>query len=189
MIQNVRVILRLRWTESPVLPSSSPNPDSLRWLEATGDLRPDERTGPYHGFNEGCRLFVEKQTSIPSLLSQIVFSVIQLGDTEYIAGMRLIPSQGEAIQLGYRAEGRELFLNITLLAGFNLVVGSRGVQGIQCITGDGRTSQWFGCPYRAPRTRRLAVSGRITAIKAGFDVSRLLLIFSLPSSSCYSKHC
>lgn len=179
LIQNVRVILRLRWTESPILLSPSPNPDSSRWLEATGDLRPEEDTGPYHNFNEGCRLFTEKQTSIPDLLSQIVFSVIRLGDTEYIAGMRFISSQGEAIQLGYWAEGGELSLNVTLLAGFNLAVGSRGVQAIQCITGDGQTSQWFGCPYRAPRTRRLAVCGRVTAIKTGFDVSRPFLIFSL----------
>jgi hypothetical protein len=173
LIQRVREILHLRWIEPPILPSPSPNPASLRWLEATGDLRPEERIGPYHGFNEGCRLFYEQQTSIPSLLSQIVFSVIQLGDAEYIAGMRLIPSQGEVIQLGYRTEGRELFLNIIFLAGFNLAVGSRGIQGIQCIADDRQTSQWFGCPYGAPRTRRLAVSGPITAIKAGFDVSRL----------------
>ncbi|KAG4435231.1 hypothetical protein IFR05_009286 [Cadophora sp. M221] len=174
LIQRVPGILRLRWIELPVLPSPSSNPASLRWLEATGDLRPEERTGPYRGFNEGCRLFYEQQTSIPGLLSQIAFSVVQLGDAEYITGMRLIPSQGEVIQLGYRTEGRELFLNITFLAGFILAVGSRGIQSIQCIADDKQTSQWFGCPHGAPKTRRLAVSGPITAIKAGLDGCKMV---------------
>ncbi|KUJ14064.1 F-box domain-containing protein [Mollisia scopiformis] len=119
LIQRVRGTLPLRWIEPSVLPSPSPIPASLRWLEATGDLRLEERTRPYHGFNEGCRLFYEQQTSIPTLLSQIAFSVIRLGDAEYITGMRLIPSQGEVIQLGYRTEGRERFLDIKFLAGFN----------------------------------------------------------------------
>ncbi|KAH9216177.1 hypothetical protein DL95DRAFT_498506 [Leptodontidium sp. 2 PMI_412] len=181
LIQLVRGTLSLRWIELPVLPSPSPNPASLRWLEATGDLWPVERTGPYHGFDEGCRLFREQQTSIPSSLSQIAFSVVQLGDAEYIAGMRLIPSQGEVMQVGYKTEGRELFLNITFLAGFNLAVGSRGIQGIQCIADDRQTSQWFGCPHGAPKTRRLAVSGPITAIKAGFDGCKMV---SLAVAEC-----
>ncbi|RDL38788.1 uncharacterized protein BP5553_03128 [Venustampulla echinocandica] len=173
LIQHVRGTLRLRWSESAVLPSPIPNPASLMWFEATGDLRPQGRTGLYHSFNEGCRLFREQQTSIPSLLYQIAFSIIPLGDAEYIAGMRLIPSQGEDIQLGYRTEGRELFLNITFLGGFNLAVGSRGIQGIQCIADD-KQSAWFGCPHEAPRTRRLAARNRITAIKAGFDGCKMV---------------
>ena len=181
LIQHVQGILHLRRTEEPLLssPMHSPAaPASLGWLEATADLRPVGHT-PYQDFNEGCQLFFEQQISIPSLLSQIAFSVIQLGDAEYITGMRLVPSQGKAIQLGYRAERKELFLNITSLTGFILAVGSRGIQGIQCISGDGRTSQWLGCPLEAPKTRRLAVSGSISVVKAGFDVSRPLLILSL----------
>lgn len=122
LIQRVQGILYLRWTESYVLSSAIPNQTSLRWLEATGDLRPETHTALYHGFNEGCRLFREQHTSIPRLLSQMAFSIIQLGDAEYIAGMRFIPSQGEAIELGYRAEGK-LVLKITFRAGFNLAGG------------------------------------------------------------------
>ncbi|KAI0423605.1 F-box domain-containing protein [Xylaria sp. FL1042] len=181
LIQRVKEILRLRWTKSIALSSAIPNQTNLRWLEASGDLRPEMDIGPYRGFNEGCRLFHEQCFSIPGLPCQIAFSIIQLGDAEYIAGIRLIPSQGEAIQLGYRAEGKELILNITFLAGFNLAVGSRGIQGIQCILDNGRTSQWFGCPHEAPRTRRLAASGPITAIKAGFDGCKMV---SLAVAEC-----
>ncbi|KAK0104410.1 hypothetical protein ONS95_004704 [Cadophora gregata] len=174
LLQCVRRTLHLRWVEPPELPSPSPNTVTLRWLEVTGDLRPELHTGPYHGFEEGCRLFREQHISFPSSLSHIAFSVIQLGDAEYIAGMRLVPSQGESIQLGYRTEGKEIFLNITFLAGFNLAIGSRGIQGIECIADNRQTSQWFGCPLGAPKTTRLAVSDPITAIKAGFDGCKMV---------------
>lgn len=39
-------------------------------------------------------------------MNQLVFAIIQLGDGEYVSGVMLIPSQGEAIQLGYRAKER-----------------------------------------------------------------------------------
>ncbi len=55
--------------------------------------------------------------------------------------MRLIPNQGEAIQLGYRAEEKERILGITSPAGLNLAVGSRGIQGIQCILDGERLSK------------------------------------------------
>ncbi len=87
----------------------------------------------------------------------MAFSVIQLGDARYIAGIRLIPNQGQVIQLGYKAE-KEFLLDISLLTGFNLAVGSRGIQGIQCIFDNKRESQWFGCLDDAPRTTRLAIS-------------------------------
>lgn len=171
LIQQVQRILCLQWNELSVLPSPRSNPESLKWLEATGDLRQETRTGPYHGFNEGSRLFHERQTSVPSPLDQIAFSVIQLGEVECIAGMRLIPKIGAAIELGYRTEGKESVLNVAFLGGFNLAVGSRGIQGIQCVLEGGRTSPWVGCTHEAPKTKRLAVSGPIVAIKAGFDAS------------------
>ncbi|KAG8428699.1 hypothetical protein J3459_002498 [Metarhizium acridum] len=172
LIQQVQRTLCLRGNELSVLALPRSNPVSQRWLEATGDLRQETRTGPYHGFDEGCRLFHEQHASLPGQLDQIAFSVIPLGDAEYIAGMRLTPKKGEAIQLGYRTEGNESVLNVEFLKGFNPVAGSRGIQGIQCVLEGRRTSPWVGCPHEAPKTKRLAVSGPIAAIKAGFDDSR-----------------
>ncbi|KAH9887405.1 F-box domain-containing protein [Xylariomycetidae sp. FL2044] len=140
--------------------------DSLQWWEVTGDLRPKLRPRPYSDFAEGCRRFHEQYASVPSRLGRIGFSTVHLGDTEYIAGMRLVPVEGEVVDLGYMG-GKELVSEITGLKGFNLAVGSRGVQGVQCILGDGQTSAWFGSSLDVPRTRRLAESGQLLAIKAG----------------------
>ncbi|KAI2601706.1 F-box domain-containing protein [Hypoxylon sp. NC1633] len=167
LIQRTKKTLSLQRDESRA--SATAGVTNLKWREATGDLRPETRTGPLHGFDEGCRLFHEQQASIsPGQLSHMAFSVIQLGETIHIAGIRLILSQDQTIQLGYRAES-ELIFPATLLVGFNLAVGSRGIQGLQCVFDDQSQSQWVGCPDEAPRTRRLTLSSPITAIKVGFD--------------------
>ncbi len=182
LIQRIQGTLNLRWTGSL---SSIPDLATLTWLEAAGDLRPVIRTGPYHGFNEGCRLFREQHTSIPrDQLTQMAFSILPLGDARYIAGIRLILSRGQDIQLGYKTE-EEHILDITRLAGFNLAIGSRGIQVIRCVLDHGRESRWIGSPRDTPRTRRLALSDPITAIKAGFDVSLLAFLYQTSLTEAY----
>lgn len=173
LIQQVQQALASRSSEPSVIASPTSDPDTLTWLEATGNLHPEADARPYPGFNDGCRRFYEQQATIPSQLGQIVFSVVQIGDAEYIAGMRLIPMQGAAVELGYRTEGRESVLDLAILKGFNLAVGSRGIQGLQCMFEGDQTSPWIGCAQGSPKTRRLAISGPIAAVKAGFDVSML----------------
>ncbi|EFY97487.2 F-box domain-containing protein [Metarhizium robertsii ARSEF 23] len=191
LIQQVWRTVCLRGNDLPVLPLARSNlvsPGWLHWSEATGDLDKQTSTEPGYGFGEGCRLFHELQTSLPSHLDQIAFSVIQLGDLEYIAGMRLIPKSGQEIQLGYRTEGNELVLKVPFLQGFNLAVGSRGIQGIQCVLEGRPTSPWVGCTHEAPKTKRLAVSGPIAAIKAGFDSLKGLKMVSLAVAECIPKN-
>ncbi|KAF2970831.1 hypothetical protein GQX73_g2783 [Xylaria multiplex] len=187
LIQRTQRTLSLQWDESYT--SNIAHMTNVKWREATGDLRPKTRVGPLHGFGEGCRLFHEQHAIIPpNRLSHIAFSVIQLGETIYIAGIRLILSQGQAIQLGYRAEN-ELIVSTTRLTGFNLAVGSRGIQGVQCVFDNQPLLQWAGCPEDAPRTRRLTLSGPIMAMKVGFDgckVVSLAVAESIPPPECTS---
>ena len=171
LILSLMDVLSMRWNDSSKLCPWDVNRAGLRWREIVGDLSQEQPLGPYRAFNEGCRLFNKQSTSIPDLLFQIAFSVVRFGDTEYIAGIRFIPSKGTDICLGYRAKAKELVLDVTVLRGFVSAVGSRGIQALQIITGKGQVSQWFGCPSESPRTRRLAVFGSIAAIEAGFDVS------------------
>lgn len=171
LILSLMDVLSMRWNDSYKLCPPDLNRAGLRWSETTGLLIQEQPFGPYRGFNEGCRLFNKQSTSIPDHLFQIAFSVVRVGNTGYIAGIRFIPSNGTDICLGYRAEGKELFLDITVLRGFVSAVGSGGIQALQVITGKGQISQWFGCPSESPRTRRLAVFESIAAIEAGFDVS------------------
>lgn len=168
LVEKVKGMLRLEWIEP--ISSSITDVANMKWLEATADVRPDTDQ-PYQGFGGGCRRFHEKHVYIPpGQLSHLAFSLIQPGDTTYITGIRFILSRGDPICLGYMAD-EERILGITRLTGFHLAVGSRGIQGIQCILDDDRESPWIGCPDNAPRTKRLSFVGPIMGIKAGFDVS------------------
>lgn len=169
--EKVKEILCLEWI-GPISYSIN-NVVDLNWLTAAGDLRPDTLQ-PYQGFGGGCRQFHEEQVCIPAgQLSHLAISLIQLGDATYITGIRLLLIQGGVIRLGYMGH-EERILNITYLTGFNVAVGSRGIQGIQCILDNDRESPWIGCPDNAPKTKRLRFVGPITGIKAAFDVSSFL---------------
>jgi hypothetical protein len=175
LVQSIRAMLRLEFIE-PASSRPGGTPINGTWSEATGNLRPGGLPGSFH---EGCRRFYEQQTTTSSL-SSIGFSVIQLGDAEYITGLRLTYCRGEPVQLGYRSVGTESSITSTTLLGFNLTVGSRGIQGLQCILHDGQTSPSVG-DYHAPRTKRLALYKPITAIKAGFDGFKMV---SLAVTDC-----
>jgi hypothetical protein len=146
--------------------------DCLRWNEVAGDVKP-----VYCGwwFSEGCRLFQKQCASVPSDLSRIAFSITAVGNAEYITGIRLITSNGADIRLGYTAKGNELFLEVTAVKGFILAMGSRGIRALQVISGNGRTSKWFGCPKGSPATERLASFESISALEVGTDVSPLII--------------
>ena len=171
LIGYVQGILRRRWTESLLArpPATNTRWRGARWQEATGDIQSSCKL--FGTFDNGCRLFHEQETLIPSSISRIILSIIQVGHFKFVSGMKLLPSQGRAVEMGYMADRQEVVPSTASLFGFNLVVGSRGIQGIQCLGDDGWASEWFGCLVGAPKTKRLATSGPIKAIKAGFDVS------------------
>lgn len=149
--------------------------DSLIWNEVAGDVNPEPIPGYYSRFYEGCRLFQKQCASIPSDLSKMAFSIIASGDVKYVAGMRLISSEGEDICLGYIADGSELFLEVTEVKGFVLAMGSPGIRALQVINGNGHVSRWFGCPKDAPVTERLAQFESIGALEVGLDVSPFII--------------
>jgi hypothetical protein len=92
--------------------------------------------------------------------------------------MRFITSNDADIRLGYMAEGNDLFLEVTAVRGFVLAVGPRGIGALRVISGDGRTSKWFGCPKDLPVTERLASFESISALEVGVDVSPLFVPLS-----------
>lgn len=168
LVEEVKELLRSEWIQP--LSRSITDVSDMKWLKAAGDVRPDT-SQPYQGFDGGCRQFHEKQVCVPpDQLSHLAFSLIQSGGTTYMTGIRFILSRGEDVRLGYMAD-QELILGITSLIGFYLAVGSRGIQGIQCILGNNCESSWIGCPNNAPKTKRLWFAKPITSIEAGFDVS------------------
>jgi hypothetical protein len=92
----------------------------------------------------------------------------------HITGMSITSATGGSIRIGYNATlaYSEPSLELSELWGLQLAVGSGGIQALQCITSPTNSaSLWLGCPGDLPRTKRLAVATRITALEAGFDVS------------------
>lgn len=178
LIQQVQQTLIGQWSDGPLLDSPQMDTTTLAWVEAAALVHPVSSYIPH----EGCQIFHQQQTAVPAALSKISFSIICVGGVEYIAGLGLTSQTGEVAQLGYRATGKELTLDAVSLEGFNLAVGTRGIQGIQCMLEGGRLSPWFGSTVEAPQTRRLAVSKPIAYLKAGFDVSLQPVTFSFSST-------
>lgn len=169
LVENVEEILRSNWIEP--LSYSITDVCDMKWLKAAGDVRPNTRQPRQAFFGGGCLQFHAKYVHMPpDQLSQLAFSLIRLENATYITGIRFIFSRGEDVSLGYMAQEQHI-VGVTCLIGFHLAVGSRGIQGIQCILGNGRESPWIGCPDNAPKTKRLLFTEPMTGIEVGFDVS------------------
>ncbi|OKL56123.1 hypothetical protein UA08_08708 [Talaromyces atroroseus] len=117
-------------------------------------------------FYEGCRLLQTQTTTLPSDLVGIAFSVTG-EENGYLTGMRFISQDCSHICLGYITEGKELHLDITTIKGFVLAMGSRGIQALQVVHGDGKVSKWVGCPKNS------LVTERLLGCEAGYKIVRL----------------
>jgi hypothetical protein len=173
LIQIIKEYLRLRIDEKQRDESADMNDADLRWDQVGGDIRQELGAGDCAGFNEGSRIFNEVHAFIPKTLSKMAFSVVQAGEADYVVGFRLISVGEDDKQLGYSAEGKELFFEVRALTGFAVAVGPRGIRALQVICDDGTRSPWFGRPRNSPITERLARTKCITALKVGFDVSSI----------------
>ena len=168
----VQEILSLR-LEKPELGKTLPlNQSSLEWTEVKADCQCATHDGHVFTFHEGCRKFHEVEALMPKTLAQISFSFIQVGSTDYLTGMKVIPVEGESVCLGYSNSGRDIIVDVPYLEGFILAIGARGIHGIQCVLEGGAFGTIVGSFKNTPQTERFAVTpGPVMAIKAGFDVS------------------
>lgn len=171
LIQDILSLGRIEPLSSPVTTDQS-GPATSSWTLVTGRLWEKPDHGPFSLFNEGCRLFHRQTVVVPQTLCRFTVSCVRVGESEYIAGISLTSTDGKAVYLGYRAANRQSF-EASKISGFNLAVGSRGIQAIQCIARPGCTSPWLGCPHDSPKTKRLVVTACVEALEAGFDVSRV----------------
>ena len=178
LIRKLIILLSLRLDDYWALPPTPSSVDGLKWIEVAGDIKRTTGSGHCEYFYEGCRLFQKQCAPIPCDLSKIAFSIVVAGDVTYLTGMRLITSGDEDILLGYIAEGNETSVEVTVVKGFVLAMGPRGIRAIQVIGVDQHTSKWVGCPTESPVTERLAGCESISALEVGFDVSPLLVPLS-----------
>ncbi|KAF3481447.1 uncharacterized protein GIQ15_04206 [Arthroderma uncinatum] len=142
------------------------------WREATADILPDITSHRRTAFMKGCDLFHKQRAMIPSGLLRIAFSIT----ANTITGLRLIADNHEDICLGYVKEEDQLVLEVTVVCGFILAIGSRGVHAIRVIDRTGRTSRWIGNPNDTPITERLTGFQAITALEVGVDGYKVVSI-------------
>lgn len=118
---------------------------------------------------------------LPDDLSRLSFSFVPLAGERYLAGIVFHARRTEEVLwLGYHntAEPTETVEINRDFCGFELAVGSRGIQGVLCVDGDGRAiGDWVGLDprhaHKLPVTSRLSCRARtkILAVRAQFDVS------------------
>lgn len=120
----------------------------------------------------GCRITRRQRLTLsePGKLSHIAFSLVLVGNTKYISGLRFVASK-TSHQIGYRSPREHLLLLDSRLKGWRIAVGARGIQGIQCVLDDMEAdSPWFGSVEDACITDRLADCD-IRNVDFGLDVS------------------
>ena len=155
------------WTVSPG--------ESWQWVLAAGNT--EEESFEFSQLEKGCRRFWRQQVAIPENLSQISISTARVGHSVYVAGITLATAAGEVLRLGYHGAATESSLSVSGLMGFNVATGLGGIHAIQCIDQSGTPSAWLGCPDDVPKTERLAIGTRVTALEVGFDVGTLFTPF------------
>ncbi len=193
----------LTWSDLPaVLPAPWTAP-SIPWAPAgSGGSSHDElslvasgnRWGRSHRWDitplqMACTELKKTRLAIPADgIARIDASMARLGRHVYVAGLALTTTAGESVTLGYTKGRAERFLQLKgeTLTGFNLAIGLRGIQALQCVSssGDGEhLSPWLGYPENAPKTRRLSAvaNGGMMVLEFGFDVRRRRHVVCCPS--------
>lgn len=155
--------------------------DKLQWRCASGFILEPKCT-----FSWGCRVLYTRSANISPEVVAVHFSMIELGGTEFITGLRFVDGHGASADLGYILPGKELYLDIqdkdvekpnnSSLHGFHLAVRENGIRALATVTASGKVSAWAGSPQNSLRRRLLSFSGKIGKLKGGFDVSSQFLL-------------
>lgn len=187
----LRLVEVLRLESSQSLPTMMANSDTsgsdpgLPWITASA-LIVTMRSQPSHSVllqQEGCRVLHRQRLMLADLgrLSSIGLSFVRVGDKKYLAGLRLVKGSGESTLLGFRSSDEKM-VEVSTLRGFNLAIGSRGIQAVQFVKNSETQSMiWYGESNDAPKCARIASRQEIAGMEIGFDVC--LVAFPTPWTS------
>ncbi|EED24528.1 hypothetical protein TSTA_078830 [Talaromyces stipitatus ATCC 10500] len=174
LLEHLRDIVDLQWKENSQASISHVDIPGLKYRKITADVRLETPSDTRHYFDEGCRLLRQQNVTIPPQLSQVAVSTVQVGDIDYVSGMRFVSSEGTVTEFGYWSGKKIYSTDVTSLEGFNVATGTRGIQAIQILDEKEHTSQWLGSRDECPKTRYLVVSKPIRTIEAGFDACKMI---------------
>ncbi|CEN59385.1 hypothetical protein ASPCAL01836 [Aspergillus calidoustus] len=133
---------------------------------------------------------VPEKTAVPPDVYRIGISVIEDGETTYVAGIHLFHGMsGNVIRLGYvTAPGTTSYSDINSLKGFVVSVGSTGLHALQIVhRDDDSLSTWHGNPKLGAKTRRLVFVEEIVALSAGFDGYKMVYMAAWGTRAPKSK--
>jgi hypothetical protein len=163
---------------SPVKSTFEPDamPDALAseksWITVSRALKPPGET-----FERGSRIIHDRVVVLPSELSAVYVSTVDLFGRRYVSGLRFRDSDGKDLTLGFQHPRQEELLaqqaNSLQIIGFDVAFDQRGVRGLCILFGSGDRSDWAGEHKDIPKRRIQSCSEEDTVshLKGGFDVS------------------
>lgn len=151
--------------------------DPRLWRKASVDIYAWDAEDPYGLFPSGCmELHNSPKFSIPRSIDRISFFINEIGDVEYVVGLKVVGTCGTVVELGYMAHEIVVDVSGRSLNGLCLALIPTGIRAVQCVFGDGSHSPWVGCEVDdIAQTRKLVAASSLFAISAQFDVCALYL--------------
>ncbi|OAQ95625.1 hypothetical protein LLEC1_03640 [Akanthomyces lecanii] len=149
--------------------------DPHLWRKVSVDVYGWDAEDPYGLFRSGCvELHYSPKISLPQSIDRISFFLHEIGEVEYVVGLRVIGTCGAVVELGYMA--REIVVDVSRksLAGLCVALVPTGIRAVRCVFGDGSYSPWVGSEDDAAQTRKLVAASRLSAISAQFDGCRIV---------------
>ncbi|RSL59680.1 hypothetical protein CEP54_007154 [Fusarium duplospermum] len=151
--------------------------DDRKWLKAEHTPKPLKFL---HGRIP--RFLNETVITISGHNSEAWASLVTLNDKCYVSGFRIVQSDGESIELGYRHPGHEVAFTWDeypesgdLFAGFHVAFDTKGIRGLRMISAQGVPSSWIG--YHKGLTKMSIIcKDQVQAVRGGFDALKMMSI-------------
>ncbi|KAH7309794.1 hypothetical protein B0I35DRAFT_440639 [Stachybotrys elegans] len=141
----------------------------------------DEAEDPQERTRESC-VVRNRSIFIPSGLSAVFVSFVDIFGVQYISGLRFVQRGGSSVEIGYIHADNELCIslgpNISEISGFCMAETRRGLRALALVDGNGAESQWVGDHSGVPKRRLIydTTFPRINKFLGGFDALKMVLI-------------
>ncbi|KFY42650.1 hypothetical protein V494_02310 [Pseudogymnoascus sp. VKM F-4513 (FW-928)] len=156
--------------------------DPQKWVTASRNLLP-----PNERFDHGTRCLYKLTIRVPSDITSVFVSTIDVFGLLYISGLRFEKNNGESRYVGYIHLDSEALVTwddprSVRVTGFQLAQDQRGIRGIAVESAAGGLSNWLGEYDGIPR-RRLVPHGSerdgshgVVLLQGGFDGLKLVTL-------------